>query len=72
MRRLIIDRFEGSFAVCEQEDKSFTDVPKYKVPPEAKEGDCLIEKDGIYTVDYKRIDEKKKLINERFSKLFSK
>ena len=36
-----IDRFEGQFAVVELEDKSFTDVPRKAIPPEAREGDII-------------------------------
>lgn len=46
--RVIIDRFEGNFAVCEKEDMSMTNIPKDKLPEEAKEGDILlIEVDNI-------------------------
>ncbi|HWT26387.1 MAG TPA: DUF3006 domain-containing protein, partial [Mobilitalea sp.] len=52
MRKFIIDRFEGSYAVCEAEDKSKTTVPKYKLPLDCKEGDYLIQNDdGMYQKD---------------------
>ena len=37
---LIIDRFEGDFAVVET-DKGFVNIPRSELPKGAKEGDCL-------------------------------
>ena len=43
--KIIIDRFEGDFAVCELEDKSFVNVPRVLFG-NAKEGDIFnIQKD---------------------------
>ena len=40
----IIDRFEdGDLAVLETDEGTMVDVPRAQVPPEAKEGDVLIE-----------------------------
>lgn len=40
----IIDRFEdNNLAVLETDDGTTVDVPRTQVPPEAKEGDVLIE-----------------------------
>ena len=40
----IIDRFEdNNLAVLETDDGTKVDVPRTQVPPEAKEGDVLIE-----------------------------
>ena len=39
--KIIIDRFEGEFAVVELEDKTFIDMPVGLVPEGAKEGDIL-------------------------------
>lgn len=43
--KVIIDRFEEGFAVCEDEDMSITYIPINKIPQEAIEGDIL-EVDG--------------------------
>lgn len=37
---LIIDRFEGDFAVIEMDDTTFN-FPKNLLPPDAKEGDVI-------------------------------
>lgn len=38
--RVIIDRFEGDFAVVETENEKFTQIPKMLIP-DAKEGDVV-------------------------------
>ena len=55
--RIIIDRFEGNYVVCEKEDKTMMDILKTKVPFEAKEGDVLILHNNMFTID---IDETEK------------
>jgi hypothetical protein len=71
MKKLIIDRFEGNFAVCEQDDKKFINILRDKLPQGVKEGHCLIDNDGVYTIDYERYEERKKSIKDKFGKLFS-
>ena len=39
--KVIIDRFEGEFAVVELDDKTMADLPKVLVPGDAKEGDTI-------------------------------
>jgi hypothetical protein len=38
---LIIDRFEGDYAVVELPDRTFVNIPKKVLPEEAKEGDII-------------------------------
>lgn len=47
--RIIIDRFEGDFAVAETENGSI-DIPKSALPADAKEGDILKKSADGYTV----------------------
>jgi hypothetical protein len=45
---VIIDRFEGDFAICEKADRTMLNIPRSNLPPQAKEGDVLtIEGDSI-------------------------
>lgn len=39
--KVIIDRFEGSFAIVELEDMSMADMPLRLIPAGAKEGDVI-------------------------------
>lgn len=48
---LIIDRFEGKFAVCEEEEGTFREISRDQLPPESKEGDCLDYQDGTYQIN---------------------
>ena len=49
--RLVIDRFEGEYAICEKDDRSMHLVLQSLLPEGAKEGSCL-QYDGIaYTID---------------------
>jgi len=58
--KLTIDRFEGTFAVCELESGSFANLPKDVLPPGASEGSKLviILDDSEEVTDRKRIKEK--------------
>lgn len=49
--KVIIDRFEGDFAVCEKEDKTMIDIERSKIPDEAKEGDALLVEDNKIIID---------------------
>lgn len=61
--KVIIDRFEGEYAIVELPDRSTVDMPKRLVPEGAKEGDVLsIEIDKDETV--KRREQIKKLMDE--------
>ena len=60
---MIIDRFEGGYAIVEMADGKYIDIPKSELPKNAKEGDCL-----SLVIDKQKNDERKskmkKLINE--------
>ena len=49
--KLIVDRIEGNFAVCEQEDKTTVNISLGDLPKEIREGSVLIFENGIYFVD---------------------
>lgn len=68
--KVVIDRFEGGFAVCEKPDKSMLDVEMSKLPPNVKEGDVL-EVDGDRIVlDLKSTERQKKKIEELMNSLW--
>lgn len=71
MIKLIIDRFEGNYAICERDDKSIVKIPKYKLPLDSREGDCLIQdSDGMYQKDVGETKIREKMIRERLNRLF--
>jgi hypothetical protein len=58
---LIVDRFEGGFAVCEDGCGKTVNIPRTELPPSAKEGDCLIAAaEGVYAVDADETARRKK------------
>lgn len=71
MKKFIIDRFEGMYAVCEEENKTIISIPKYKLPIDSKEGDCLIlNADGIYEKDKEATAERQKHMLDKMNRLF--
>jgi hypothetical protein len=62
--KVIIDRFEGDLAVCEKADRSMINIPRSKLPSEAKEGDVLIiEGDQIRVDEAETLDRREKARN---------
>jgi len=68
--RIIIDRFEEMYAVCQFEDGTMLNMPFVLIPADAKEGDVIfIDKDAI-TVDHKATAALKEEIKKLMDKLF--
>lgn len=65
MRKLIIDRFEGDFAVCETEDLEFINIPNAALPEGAKEGDVL-----TISLDKEETESRKEKIEGLMNSLF--
>ena len=62
--KIIIDRFEGNYAVCEKEDTTMINIERNKIPIEAKEGSVLsVTEDGV-TIDEEETKSRKKNIKE--------
>lgn len=68
--RYIVDRFEGQFAVCENEKQEMVNIPAGLLPQGVKEGDVLDESDGSYWImrgeTRKTKAEAEKLMNDVF------
>jgi hypothetical protein len=62
--KVIIDRFEGNFAVCEKEDRTMVDIEKSKIPITAKEGDVLNITNDRITIDSEETEKRKKEIEK--------
>ncbi len=48
MKKLIVDRIEDGFAVCENENGEMTELDFFYLPYGAKEGSILVENNGLY------------------------
>ena len=70
--RVIIDRFEGDFAVCEKEYRIMLNVKRDKLPADVKEGDVLIIEGNMISIDGAETTRRKNIVNKLFSNLFPK
>lgn len=70
--RLIIDRFEGVYAVCEDDNGNMVNVLKANLPEGAKEGSVLQVADGMITVDHDETNNRKERIKEKMNSLWEK
>jgi len=61
---LIIDRFEGDFAVIETSD-GIVNIPKKDMPPNAKEGDVL-----LLSIESNGTEKRKERIDGMMNNLF--
>lgn len=68
--KIIIDRFEGNYAVCETEEKKFIDIPKSDIPKGAKEGDVLSKTDNGYCIEKTETETKREEVKKRMNRLF--
>ncbi len=62
--RVIIDRFEGDYAVCEKEDREMIDIKRDCLPKEAKEGDVLDIEGVKIAININETEKRKKDIEE--------
>ena len=62
--RVIIDRFEGIYAVCEKEDKTMMDILKINLPSKAKEGDVLIFENNMIFIDVEETEKRRSEIEK--------
>ena len=51
-RKIVIDRFEGTYAICEDKDQKFFAIEIAELPQGAKE----IKDDGTLSIDQKETD----------------
>lgn len=71
MKKYIIDRFEGSYAICEDENKDFVNIERDLLPPEAKESDYLImNEDDTFSIDIRNTEDRKQDIRRKLDSLF--
>ncbi|MDR1565257.1 MAG: DUF3006 domain-containing protein [Oscillospiraceae bacterium] len=71
MRVLILERFEGTMAICEDENKKFFAIDIGELPTGARVGDVLvISAEGEIAIDPKRTEIAKKKIRGMEDKLW--
>lgn len=73
MKKLIIDRFESNFAICEDDNENFFGIDISEIPENAKEGDVLsIDNDGVITIDIAETQKRRDRIASKMNKLKNK
>ena len=58
--KVIIDRFEGNYAVCEKEDRAMIDISREKLPAGVKEGDVLDIVNEKISINIQETEKRKK------------
>ncbi|NLM42621.1 MAG: DUF3006 domain-containing protein [Clostridiales bacterium] len=69
--KYIIDRFEGNYAVCEDENKNMVNIEKDKIPAEATEGHVLIQQGDKYFIDLDETNRRKEKIQRLMDDLWT-
>lgn len=69
---LVIDRFEGEYAVCECETGEFVNIRRGLIADDAREGDVLVWTDSAYLIDAAQTRSRSKRIHQKMDRLFSK
>ena len=68
--KLIIDRFEENYAICEKENKKMININIKDIPDEAKEGDCLVKVDDKFVIDKLETKKRSEKIDKLIDNLF--
>lgn len=66
----IIDRFEGEFAICEDENKKMHPIKKVELPKGVQEGDCIRPIENGYVIDVEATNNRKEKISKLMNSLF--
>ena len=70
MKKMIIDRFDGVYAICEDKDKAFFAIEQTELPAGAKTGDVLVISDeGELKIDVEETERRRNRILEKQKKL---
>lgn len=72
MKTLTIDRFEGTFAICEDKEQKYFAIEASELPQGAAEGDVLNVDDleGTITIDKEATAQKRAKVKKMQDKLF--
>jgi metallophosphoesterase superfamily enzyme len=68
--RVIIDRFEGDYAVCEREDRKMINIEKRRLPEGVKEGDAMIINGDVIKIERQETNQKKEEIKKLMDELW--
>lgn len=70
-QELVLDRFEGDIAVCEdRKTGEIKQIAKSELPEDVKEGNILTFENGEYRINNEKQEEVSKRIEEKMNKLW--
>lgn len=70
MKKIVIDRFDGIYAICADKDKSFFAIELGELPQGTKAGDVLvITDDGTLEIDQEETARRRQRAQEKRAKL---
>lgn len=61
---LIIDRFEGNYAVCEDENKQMHNIELRFIEDNPKEGDIIENNNGSFKINVEETKKRRKYIED--------
>jgi hypothetical protein len=67
--QLIIDRFEGQYAICEKPDRGMLKIPRQKIPAGACEDDILQVEGELFSIDLEATELKRKAAAQKLRQL---
>lgn len=68
--RYIVDRFEGAFAVCEDESGKMHDIKKSLLPPKVAEGDVLQNQADCFVIDAEQTQRRRAKMRKKLQSLW--
>lgn len=68
--RVVIDRFEGEHAICENESEELIKIERSKLPTDAAEGDVIVIDGDSITVDREETRKRKERIKKLMGELW--
>lgn len=63
-KKLVIDRFEGIYAVCEDEDGTMINIEKSTIEGNPIEGDIIVISENKIIIDKKATNQRQKEVEE--------
>lgn len=70
-KQLIIDRFEGKYAICEDAEQKYFAIETAELPPDVEEGSVLaISDEGELTVDAEETQRRRAKMAEKQRRAF--
>jgi hypothetical protein len=68
--RVVIDRFEDGYAICETEGKEMLNLERKRLPADAAEGDVLNIEGDMISIDFEETNKKKQEIEKLMDELW--